>query len=243
MKDSALTEALERCQELIGYRFRDVNLLRQGLTHASVASTRAQSNERLEFVGDAVLALSVCSELYAHEKELLEGRMTKIKSTVVSRQTCAQIAEAIGICDVLALGKGMASEDGLPLSVSAAVFESIIGAIYVDGGFAPANEFVMTHVRPYIERALGDEHHQNYKSVLQQHAQRKWGAQPIYEMLDEKGPDHSKCFEVAVSVNGRIYPSAWGTTKKEAEQQAAKQVALALGLIEAEEKDAEIGPS
>ena len=223
--------AIEQCQEIIGYRFLDPQLLSVALTHASVAPTRAQSNERLEFLGDAVLGIVVCHELYRRENELLEGEMTKVKSVVVSRQTCARIAEELGIAKLMTLGKGMGSSSGLPMSILAAVFEAIIGAMYVDGGLAPAAEFVLKHVRPHLEEALANEHQRNYKSVLQQHAQREWDTTPTYEVLDEKGPDHSKCFEVGVAIDGVRFPSAWGMSKKEAEQEAARQALLKLGLL------------
>jgi ribonuclease-3 len=224
--------ALEKCQALVGHPFRDPALLALALTHASVAPTRHESNERLEFLGDAVLGLAVCQELYERCSGLLEGEMTKIKSSVVSRQTCADVAEEIGISELLFLGKGMGSPDRLPMSVSAAVFEAIIGAIYLDGGPEPARQFALRHLRPRIEEALANEHQNNYKSKLQQYAQRKWGTTPDYHLLDEKGPDHCKCFELAVSINGRHFPSAWGMSKKEAEQKAAFHALRELGLIE-----------
>lgn len=215
--------AVELCQELIQYRFTNPELLSLALTHASVAPIRTQSNERLEFLGDSVLGLVVCSELYEKNADLLEGEMTRVKSAVVSRVTCAQIAEEIGICQTLSLGKGMAVPSGLPQSVAAAVFEAIIGAIYVDGGLAPARLFILRNVAPHIENALADEHQRNYKSLLQHMAQRHYSRTPEYQLLDEKGPDHSKCFEIAVCINGRQFPSAWGKSKKEAEQKAAMQ--------------------
>jgi ribonuclease-3 len=223
--------ALEQCQEIIGYRFRDPDLLALALTHSSVAPSRLQSNERLEFLGDAILALAVCHELYHGQADLLEGDMTKIKSAVVSRQTCAQVAEELDICQLIFLGKGMSKPGELPQSVAAAVFEAIVGAIYLDGGIEPACDFVRKHMRPHIEEALANEHQHNYKSLLQQHAQRQWGITPDYQLLDEKGPDHSKCFEIAVTINGRQFPSAWGRNKKDAEQEAAKRALEEMGIL------------
>jgi len=222
---------LERCQELIDYHFKDPSLLSLALTHASVAPTRAESNERLEFLGDAVLAMVVCHELYTTQEDLLEGDMTKVKSAVVSRQTCAEIAERLGIPELVATGKGLNGGASLPGSVAAAVFEAIIGAIFIDGGLEPVTRFILTHLRPFIDEALADEHQKNFKSALQQHVQRLYGAMPQYLVLDEKGPDHSKCFEVAVALNGRGFPSAWGKSKKEAEQEAARKALVELGLL------------
>ena len=227
---------LEKCQEIIGYQFSDAGLLTLALTHASVAASRAESNERLEFLGDAVLALVVCHELYQHGDKLLEGEMTKIKSTVVSGQTCAKIAEGMGISKLVVLSKGLADSNGPPRSVSAALFEAIIGAIYLDGGLEAARQFVRLGVQPYVDEAMGTAHQENYKSMLQQYAQRRWGKTPAYLLLDEKGPDHSKAFETAVGINGVHFPTAWGRTKKDAEQEAARLALMQLGLLADEDK-------
>jgi ribonuclease III len=221
---------LERCQKLIGYTFQSPDLLALSLTHSSVASTRTESNERLEFLGDAVLGLVVCHQLYDRHDELSEGQMTKIKSAVVSRQTCAEISDDLGISELLFLGKGV-SHAQIPQSMAAAVFESIIGAIYIDGGLEPSRRFILHCVQPHIDEALANEHQSNFKSLLQQYAQRHWGGTPEYQILDEKGPDHSKCFEIGVTIEGRGFPSAWGMSKKEAEQEAARLALEQLGLL------------
>ena len=228
--------ALRQCQELIGYCFADTDLLILALTHSSVAATRVLSNERLEFLGDAVLGLVVCDELYRSCQEMLEGDMTEIKSAVVSRQTCAEMTDQMGLGELILLGKGVKEPGGLPLSVSGAIFESIVGAIYLDGGLAPARKFVLDRIRPHIDKALADEHLSNYKSMLQQHAQRRWGATPEYHVLDEKGPDHSKAFEVAASIDGRSFPSAWGRSKKQAEQEAARRALQEMQLLPDDEE-------
>ena len=227
----AQQEAINQCQELLDYQFSNVEILARALTHSSVAHNRQDSNERMEFLGDAVLALVICSDLYDHRDELTEGEMTKVKSSVVSRNTCAVVAREIGLSEQLFLGKGMSRRGELPLSVAAAVLESIIGAIYLDGGLKPAADFILRHMQPHIDEALANEHQQNYKSMLQQHAQRCLGMTPDYQLLDEKGPDHSKCFEIAVVVEGRHFPSAWGMTKKQAEQGAAQLALAEMGLL------------
>ena len=226
-------QQLQRCQELIGYTFANPDLLALALTHASVAPTRMQSNERMEFLGDAVLGLVVCHDLYESYEELMEGEMTQIKSAVVSRHVCAIVADQTGLSDLMHLGKGMSAE-GVPQSVSAAVLEAVIGAIYLDGGLAPARQFILTHMRSHIVQMLEEAHQKNYKSMLQQLAQRRWSITPDYALLDEKGPDHSKCFEIAVSIGGKHYPSAWGRSKKEAEQKAAHSALLDLGVLKEE---------
>lgn len=236
--DDALIDSAE---QLIDYKFNDRSLLEMALTHASVANNRLESNERMEFLGDAILGMVVVHDLYQRYPDLLEGEMTKIKSSVVSRQTCAKISQQTGLCEVIVTGKGMARPDGVPRSVAAAAFESIIGAIFLDGGLEPARHYIIGHAGEHIEEAFANEHQDNFKSMLQQHAQRKWNTTPDYRLLDEKGPDHSKCFEVAVVVDGRHFPSAWGVNKKEAEQDAARKALVQLGLID--EEQAPTGPA
>ena len=226
--------SLQACQELLGYEFTDLEVLALALTHASVAPTRTESNERLEFLGDAVLGIAVVDHLYRTCEDFMEGEMTKIKSSVVSRRTCAAIARDLGLCEHIVLGKGMVESRKLPTSVAAAVLEAVIGAIYLDGGFEPACRFVLKHVAPYIDQVIQDEHGLNYKSRLQQYAQKRWGLAPEYRLMDEKGPDHSKCFEVAVSIDGKHFPGAWGMNKKEAEQKAARQALQSLGVLDEE---------
>ncbi len=131
------TELLADCQEVIGYRFRDVTLLREALTHASGADHRLVSNERLEFLGDSILGAIVCDMLFRKFPEYLEGELTRIKSIVVSWRTCAKISQELGIDEFLIIGKGMGSHDQTPSSMMADVFESLIGAIYLDGGERP----------------------------------------------------------------------------------------------------------
>lgn len=214
-------QVLVRAQELIGYEFQDLDLLRQALTHASIADTRLESNERLEFLGDSVLALVVCSQLFDRFPDYLEGELTKLKSVIVSRKTCAHVADQLGLTPLLFVGKGMNSHEPVPTSLRAAVLESVIAAIYIDGGFDAARDFILQHLSYIIDETDSLDHHQNYKSALQQHAQKHMFATPQYVQLDEQGPDHSKCFEVCVTIGNRRFPAAWGPSKKEAEQGAA----------------------
>lgn len=225
-------EALLGVQEAIGYTFRDPHLLAAALTHASSADCRLNSNERLEFVGDAILGMVVCAELYLRFPEYLEGELTKIKSAVVSRKTCAQISRELGLPKYLFLGKGMCGRAPLPHSLAAAVYESLIASIYIDSqSLEITRDFILRTVTHHIDQAAESEHQRNYKSQLQQYAQRFLSATPMYDLLDEKGPDHSKCFEVSVVVQGHRYTSAWGPSKKEAEQKAAYLALRELEVI------------
>lgn len=223
--------SLAACQERIGYSFKDTALLQAALTHASCASTRRESNERMEFLGDAVLGLVVCQHLYERLPNALEGDMTKIKSAVVSRKICARVAQQLRLTDGLQLGQGMDNGDYLPRSLAAGTLEAVIAAVYLDGGFEAAQTFILQHIEPELRAAMDSQHQFNFKSQLQQWAQREMSATPVYELLDEKGPDHAKCFEVAVTIGRRRFPSAWGPTKKEAEQKAASAALLALGQM------------
>src|SRR5947209_17284561 len=213
-------EILEECQKAIEYRFRKPKLLRASLTHASGADTRLASNERLEFLGDAVLGLVVCEQLFERFPNYQEGDLTKIKSAVVSRRTCARISRLLSLGDFLFLGKGMHAHTVVPANMLADVYESLVAAIYLDGGLEVARAFILKHLGPEIEEVAEGEHG-NFKSVLQQVGQREFNATPQYVMLDEKGPDHSKCFKIAAQIGRHTYAGAWGRNKKEAEQKAA----------------------
>jgi ribonuclease-3 len=220
--DPHLPPRLAECERRIGYQFSDTSLLQAALTHASGAEHRLASNERLEFLGDAILGAIVCELLYRQYPDYLEGDLTKIKSIVVSRQTCAKISETLGMQEFLILGKGILTHPSLPASLLADVFESLIAAVYLDGGDEAARQFVEKYVVPEIELAAGGEVGGNYKSLLQQLAQREFGTTPTYQLLDEKGPDHSKCFKIAAQIGSTRYQAAWGRNKKEAEQRAAR---------------------
>ncbi|MDR3621991.1 MAG: ribonuclease III [Paludisphaera borealis] len=209
------------CQAVLGYEFRDEELLREALTHASGANHRLASNERLEFLGDAILGAVVCELLFRKYPDYQEGELTRIKSIVVSRRTCAKISESLSLEIYLFLGKGMGSQDQTPPSVLADMFESLIGAIFLDGGMEAAQRFIVGHIEPEIDAAVDGQNGLNYKSNLQHAAQRDFGATPTYLLLDEKGPDHSKCFKIAAQIGRNCYAPAWGRNKKEAEQRAA----------------------
>jgi ribonuclease-3 len=224
-------------EKILGYSFKNPSLLKEALTHASIADNRLLSNERMEFLGDAVLDLIVCEALYRRFPEYLEGDLTKIKSAVVSRRTCAEVSNETGLTDLLITGKGIHSRAAMPNSLAAAVYESITAALYLDGGFDVVKEYVLRTMTPKIESIASNSHHQNYKAVLQQHAQKIMGGTPMYELLDEKGPDHSKCFEVCVVIDGKRFNSAWGPNKKMAEQKAALFALEELGVFDSEEVD------
>lgn len=212
---------LSRCEAAIGYRFQDQSLLLAALTHASGANHRLASNERLEFLGDAILGAVVCEVLYCRFADYLEGDLTRIKSMVVSRVACAKVSEALGLRECLILGKGMKQNPEVPPSLLADVFEALVAAMHLDSGGSVAREFILRHIGPEIDLAEAGQIEGNYKSQLQQLAQQMFGCTPVYALLREQGPDHAKRFQVAVELGGQQFESAWGRNKKEAEQKAA----------------------
>ena len=223
-----------RCEATLGHTFGDQQLLTQSLTHASIARTRLESNERLEFLGDAIMGTVVCEYLFATYPEYAEGELTRIKSSVVSRNTCARLSQELGIGECLLLGKGLAVHERIPESILAAAFESVVAALYLDGGWDVTRKFLLKTLGSEIENIAQSTHGQNYKSQLQQLSQKDFSETPVYRLLDEKGPDHSKCFQVAAAIGEKLYPSAWGPNKKEAEQHAARNALKTLNSPESE---------
>ena len=230
-------ETLAQCEHVLDYRFHDLKLLQEALTHSSIADTRRESNERLEFLGDAVLGLVVCHRLFELYPDYMEGDLTKLKSAVVSRNTCAAVANKMGLTELILVGKGMMGRSERPSSLAAGALESIIAAIYLDGGYEAAQTFVLSQMEWWIEQFAATTHQQNFKSLLQQYAQQNLNGTPIYELLDEKGPDHSKCFEIRVTVGSRAFGSAWGPAKKPAEQRAAQIALEELGVLTPEPQE------
>ncbi len=216
------------CQQRIGYVFTEPRLLEEALTHASGADSRLVSNERLEFLGDAILGWYVCERVFHEFPEALEGDLTKLKSVIVSRQTCARISRAMGFEEFLILGKGMTTSPQVPMSVLADVFESLVAAIYLDGGKDAIWTFLDRVMEDEIGKTVAGEVGSNYKSLLQQFAQREHGVTPSYVLVEERGPDHSKTFKVAAQVGKRRFPSAWGKSKKDSEQRAAQNAICTL---------------
>jgi ribonuclease-3 len=225
-------ETLQQIEQIIGYKFSNRNLLSKAFAHSSAVDDRLFSNERLEFLGDSVLAAVICRALFEQFPGYMEGDLTKIKSMLVSRRTCARVTKRLGLHEFLKIGKGMASSRALTSSLAASLLEAVIAAIYIDGGFDAAGSFILRTFAPEIDRTDAEQSHGNFKSLLQQYAQQQLNTTPDYVLLDEKGPDHDKCFELEVVIAERHFPSAWGTNKKEAEQKAAFNALVELGVLE-----------
>lgn len=221
-------------EKKIGYTFTDKNLLKNALTHSSylneVRIKRGEHNERLEFLGDAVLELISSEYLYKNFPELKEGEMSKIRASAVCEKSLAVCAETIGLGEYMILGVGVEKEGGRKKpSITSDCFEAVLAAIYLDGGMKPAKEFVERFVLSNIEYdfALADA-----KSKLQEYFQGKNGKTIQYKLLSEEGPVHDRVYTMQAFLDGEPYETGEGHSKKEAEKAAAYNTIKKLKIQE-----------
>ena len=207
----------------LGYHFRDRQLLSHALTHSSCKTDVDYSNERLEFLGDAILGFVVSERLFRKHPDKSEGQLTRVKSVVVSRSTLARAAGKLRLAEYLIVGKGVGSSVDFPASLLANAFEAVLAAVYLDGGTQAARQLVVRALGDHVEQVLRNQHEPNYKSLLQQYAQREQAVTPSYRVQDESGPDHQKCFTVVAVLDNVPHGVGTGATKKEAEQMAAAE--------------------
>ena len=218
-----MEDKLHELEKVIGYEFKNRNLLTHALTHSSYANEKhwdkTRCNERLEFLGDAVLELVSSNFLFRKYPTMPEGEMTKLRASLVCEPTLAFCAESISLGNYLLLGKGEDLTGGRKRpSVVSDAMEAVIGAIYLDGGLANAKEFIYRYILNDIE------HKQLFydsKTILQEIVQAEFKEGLVYELLNEEGPDHNKTFEVCVKLGDRVIGNGSGRTKKAAEQLAA----------------------
>lgn len=223
--------SIERLQERLGYSFGDRAILLQALTHTSYGHEFLQErpialrdNERLEFLGDAILDVIVSDILLEAFPSANEGQLSKMRAAVVNEKTLAQLARSIQLQDVVRLGKGELQTGGSNKpSILSSTFEALIAAIYLDGGFNAVYPVVRHLFAPLFveERELIAFY--DHKTQLQEIVQARWKVTPTYHLLQTTGPDHAKTFEVEVRMNGRLLANASGSSKKEAEQNAARE--------------------
>lgn len=216
---------MEQLENRIGYRFRNRTLLQTALTHSSYVNEhpreRAACYERLEFLGDSVLGMAAAELLYRWQPELPEGKMTRIRSELVCEESLHRVATELGIGSYMRLGKGEELSSGRERpSILADMVESIIAAIYLDGGMEPASAFIHSRVLNRAGDVIGSRS-LDHKTELQELVQQEAGSSIRYEMTGESGPDHNKRFTCAVYINGSLSGEGEGRTKKEAEQAAA----------------------
>jgi ribonuclease-3 len=209
-----------------GIRFRSLELLDLSFTHRSHSNEEAaksQNNERLEFLGDAVLGLVAATCLYERLGERNEGDLARIKSYVVSEEALSELALSLGVDQCLVLGKGEEQSGGrAKKAILADATEALFGAYYLDSGFDAAFRFVRSLVEPEIGKVLENRHHKDYKTLLQEYAQKYYRSYPLYKLVKRTGPDHDRTFWVSCELAGDEYGPTMGKNKKEAEQSAAK---------------------
>jgi ribonuclease III len=230
-----LRDEFEALQQTIGYRFRDRGLLEHAMTHTSRAnedvSGGVRDNESLEFLGDAVLGFLIADLLFNEFPEHDEGQKSKIKAAMVSTATLGRLAEQLSLGDHLLLGRGEEKTGGRQKqALLADSYEALIAAIYLDGGIEHARAFVVREFAALVDEARVGAAGQDYKSALQELVQSRNEPLPEYRLIGTVGPDHRKLFQVEVVVNGGPVADATGTSKKEAEQEAAR---LALERLQA----------
>ena len=232
LEDQQTANLVKQFEQRAGYCFQNPAFLIEALTHSSSADNRVDSYERLEFLGDSILGFTVCEFLFHRFPDWLEGDLTKIKSNVVSRTTCAKIGRELKLDDFLVVGKGVGSMGKVPSSLLANAFESIVAAIYLDGGIPAAQDFLHPYVERHVEAAIAGQLSINYKSELQQYAQKRFGVPPAYKIVGNSGPDHEKMFRVMAQVSKKEFSPAWGHNKKQAEQRAAANALAEIAGLE-----------
>lgn len=229
--------SLERLQDRLGYLFGDRGVLLQSLTHKSYGHEFFQEkpialrdNERLEFLGDAILDVIVSDILLESFPSANEGQLSKMRAAVVNEKTLAQVARSLDIQSCVRLGKGEAQTGGHDkASILSSTFEALIAAIYLDGGFNAVYPVIRHLFAPLFVEERDLMAFYDHKTQLQEILQARWKATPTYHLIEAKGPDHAKTFEIEVRVNGRTLASASGSSKKDAEQNAARAAITSVG--------------
>jgi ribonuclease-3 len=232
---------LSQLEEKIGYTFKNKELLIRALTHSSFANeanaqhdveTKVHSYERLEFFGDSILSFIVSEYICANFKDCPEGELTKLRAAVVCEESLYEIAKRLDLGKYILLGKGEENTGGRERrSVLADVVEAIIAAMYKDGGLTYCSDFILNNLREKICSIMYTEKVEDYKSKLQHLVQQAPGELLEYELIEEMGPDHDKTFVMVAKLNRNIIGKGKGRTKREAEQQAAKEALILFGSI------------
>ena len=236
---NALVELANRAPEIeskIGYTFKDSSYLALAFVHRSFVNENrdvTEHNERLEFLGDSILGLLIAEYLYRYLPTTPEGELSYLRSRLVEAGSCFKYVQKLNVEELLLLGKGERKNDGRGReSILADLFEAIIGAIYLDGGLGAARQFIFKNFTPEIDSILKTPV-RNWKAQLQDYCQKKYHHTPLYKVVSESGPDHSKTFNISVIINNQEQGHGEGPSKKEAQQAAAKN---ALEKIQAGEQ-------
>ena len=223
---------MDNLQSAIGYTFSDPALLTEALTHSSYAHeqhNRMKYNERLEFLGDAVLSIVVSDYIYKHCPDLPEGELTKLRASLVCEKSLFDFAKQIDLGSYLRLSNGERRNGGAKRpSIVSDAFEALIAAIYLDGGMEPARKHILRFIVPEIENHKNNSF-KDYKTALQEIIQKNPGERLEYRLVGSSGPDHNKHFRVEVCLNSNVIGRGGGRSKKEAEQQAAREALELMG--------------
>lgn len=226
-------EWLGPLQVILKYRFRNIELLAQALTHTSYTHENLQNkffdNERLEFLGDAVLNVVMSHLVMERFSDQSEGELTRIRALIVNEKALAQVSRRTGLGRFMLLGKGENQTGGREkTSILADCYEAVLGAVYLDGGYEEAFRMLQSHFSEVLTRVGQKIPRQNFKTLLQEQTQNRYQTIPRYSLVGESGPDHEKRFRVCVSIQGMAVGHGEGKTKREAEQRAAEE---ALGKL------------
>lgn len=228
----ALRQELPQIEEKIGYSFHDPSLLEMAFVHRSFVNENRGvvkgHNERLEFLGDAILGLIVSDFLYLELPDHPEGELSYLRSRLVEASTCSFYVEKLKVETYMLMGKGESMNEGKGrLTILADLFEALIGAIYLDGGMEEARTFFFEHFRQDISEIIKSPN-RNWKAELQDYCQKNYQKPPTYEVIREEGPDHEKTFFIQVMLGHQVLGEGVGSSKKEAEQNGAQQAIEAL---------------
>lgn len=223
----------QQFEEIIGYQFKNKQLLQEALSHSSYANERKKvrrSNERLEFLGDSVLSIIVSRYLFERFDHLPEGELTKIRASLVCEKSLFVFAQKIRLGEALLLGKGEENTGGRERpSIVADAFEAVIAAVFLDGGLDKATEYVLGFLPEDLEKTRRADSFSDYKTVLQEIIQQNPEEKVEYILVEQSGPDHNKAFVVNVCLNSNVIGLGTGKSKKEAEQMAAKEALALMG--------------
>jgi ribonuclease-3 len=219
--------SLKELEDRVGHRFKEIKWLDQALTHKSFIyetnHPEKVANEVLEFLGDSVLNLAVSHLLFRKFPDAQEGTLSMMRSQLVKRSSLASLSKGLQLEGYLLLGKSQQLDGGMQKSsILANTYEALIGAIFMDSGFNRALEIIQEHFEPYLQTKTSSILFNDFKSLLQIYSQQSYGVSPQYRVMNESGPDHDKRFQASVTIEGEVKGLGWGKSKKEAEQEAAK---------------------